>query len=162
MTTVTFTATDEQVIDAWAEQVSYEKLSEVYKKVSDMYANYIVDAQIAADLVQLVYDNYIKDNYTDDQIPDILKPLVIKALKQDIVKDRNLYNNEDKSLLSDASKKAIEFCDEFYKDVELITYSDLIDTFESGYNEADSKNKGKQISDFTDMELLNELKNRML
>lgn len=159
MTTITFTATDEQVIDAWAEQVSYKKLTEVYKKVSDMYQNYIVDAQIAADLVQLVYDNYIKDNYKDDQIPDILKPLVIKAAIEAIKTDKALYN-EDKENLPARTVKAIEYCTENFTEDQIIVFGDLVEAFEDGYLTREKENTIKPLSKYSDEELLNELLKR--
>lgn len=159
MTNITFTATDEQILNAFAKQVSYKKLSEIYKKVSSMYDTYSIDLELAADLVQIVYENYIKSNYKDSDIPEILKPLVIKATVEAIKTDKALYN-EDKENLPGRTVKAIEYCTENFREDQIIVFGDLVEAFEDGYLTRDKEETIKPLSKYSDEELLNELLKR--
>lgn len=76
--------TDEEILAA-LNNVEFEKLLQLLDDYTEEYGNWEIDMKMADYWVNKVYQGFIKNNFTDIDIPESLNPLIIRAMKENIL-----------------------------------------------------------------------------
>lgn len=154
----TFTISEKQVQEKWAEQTTVERWIEMYKKLSDSYSNWDIDLELAEFIIKRVKEGFI-DKYREDNIPEILKPLLFQANSDDL-KSQNERNKD--VTLKDVSGIAELTVIKKLREYKSLDYSDAVNLFCDGYDMAmEEKGETVDLSGVDVQDLIKELQNRI-
>lgn len=154
----TFTVTDKEIKEKWSEKCSVSEWIEMYKNLSKAYSDWSIDMEVAEFIIKNIKEGYI-EKYLESDIPEVLKPLLIEALKKNFAK----RNEENKNITLEETAGEHEFeAIRVLREYEEIDYSDAINLFCDGYDFALAKVEVKtDLSEISTEKLLEEIKNRI-
>ena len=152
------TITKEKILKKWSEQVDVSEWIGMYENLSDSYSSWTIDLELAEFIVKRVKEDYI-NKYLEEDIPEVLKPLLLNAISNDIISK----NNENlkitlEEVSSIAELKAIEKLREY----SYIDYEDAVNIFCDGYDLASIKKETNvDLSSIDSKYLIKEIQNRL-
>ena len=152
---VTFSITHKELREKWSERCSVEEWIEMFENVSKNYDVWDGDFQIAEYLIQRLRTKCSITDHLDD-VPEVLRPLVIEALKDEFLEKK--AEDENVTLDQVSSEQELEAIIRL-RDYDSLSYEDGITLFCEGYEFAQS-NESKSLSDYSMEELLDEIKRR--
>jgi len=150
------TITKEQLLAKWSEQCSTKEWIEMYQKHSSSWNDWDTDLKLAEFIVKKVKKGYI-DKYRDEDIPEVLMPILVNAITNNITQ-RNL-ENENITLKEVSGESELEAI-RVLRDYDLIDYEDAIILFCDGYDFAE-RGQTTDLSKFSTDDLLQEIKKRI-
>lgn len=147
---IKFNVTQEMVIAAFKNKISYTDLIDIFKIVGDHY-DWGVKMELASALVEEVQQDHLSKYFTDEDIPDNLKPLLLIEAQKDFNKKLETENPDDYT--SFETKEAVKWI----KENPILSYNNLLYAFCAGYETSElsiSQNTQKDILE----EILEKLK----
>jgi len=151
--------TKKELLDLWADNCTEKEWIENYKRLSDSFCSWELDLRLAEFIVNRVKEGYI-EKYMDGDIPEVLRPLLIKAISDDI-RERNKLNKD--ITLEEVSSPEELAAIRRLRDFKALGYNDGVNLFCEGYDYAmEYVDSGSMdLSGVSDEELINELKSRL-
>ena len=159
--TLTAKFTAEDVINAFAEQGSLSALKKVVVKVIEKYGSWTQHLDMTAFLVEECYKGYIKKHYDDKNIPEQLIPLIKEAIQEDF----RVQLEQDKGMSSDDYEDEDLAARDYMQSRvgKVMDYDEFFLAFTQGaeWMRKRAKMENKPLDEYSDEQLLNELKKRM-
>lgn len=159
MTEITFTITQKELRKHWSEQCTSEEYIEMFENVSKAYGSWYIDLQVAEYIINKLRTQYFSGSYNENSVPEVLRPLVTEAIKNDFVENNS--KNQDLTIddVSDEFElEAIERLREF----EYLSYDDAVQLFCDAceFAQENMELEHRALSEYSIEELLAEIRNR--
>ena len=154
----TFTLSESEARKTLAKKLTFKELLELILINTNTYSNWDIDLQLAEALVKRVKEGYI-DKYRDEDIPQVLRPLLVQAISDNLAKN----NEKNKNItLNDVSGEAELKAIKLLREYKSIDYDDAVNLFCDGYDFAKKQTQTEvDLSSVDTEKLLTEIKNRL-
>lgn len=159
MTEITFTITQKELREKWSEQCTVEKWIGMFENVSKAYGSWYIDLQVAEYLINKLRSKYFNSSYDVNSVPEVLRPLVIEAIKNDFLE--NNLNNQNLTINDVSDEFELEAIERL-RDYEYLSYDNAVQLFCDAceFTQENLEFEHKALSDYSIEELLAEIKNR--